>query len=110
MTEINQNNRIQQLEALLEADKKDSFLLFALAKEHEKLEDFDKAIEIFETLLESDPDYIGLYYHLGSLYFECSLPEKAINICSIGINICKTKGDLHALSELQNLKMNIEIE
>jgi len=110
LTEINQNNRIQQLEALLEADKTDSFLLFALAKEHEKIEDFDKAIEIFEDLHKSDPDYIGLYYHLATLYHECSLSEKAINICSIGINICKTEGDSHALAELQNLKMNIEIE
>lgn len=110
MTKINQINRIQQLLSLLEDDENDSFLLFALAKEYEKIEELEKAITVFERLHLSDPNYVGLYYHLASIYHETSLSEKAIRICTSGIEICKSKGDLHALAELQNLKMNIEIE
>lgn len=110
MTEIKQNNRIQQLETLLAEDENDSFIIFALAKEYEKLEELEKATEILESLHSKDPNYVGLYYHLGTLYHERSLTEKAIQICQEGIDICKSLGDLHALSELQNLKMNIEIE
>lgn len=109
MTEINQNNRIKQLETLLAEDQNNSFIIFALAKEYEKLDDLDKAIEIFEDLRSSDPNYIGLYYHLGTLYHELSNSEKALQVCTEGIDICRSTGDLHALSELQNLKMNIEI-
>jgi len=103
-------DRISKIKQMLENDKTDSFLLFALAKEYEKLEDFEQAIIIFEKLKTSDAEYVGLYYHLAVIYNEIGKKEQAIKTCNQGIEVCKRTNDRHSLSELQNLGMNIEIE
>jgi len=54
----------------LEASPDDSFLLFAIAKEHEKAGATDEALEYYLKLTATDPDYVGTYYHLGKLYEE----------------------------------------
>lgn len=103
-------DRIAKIKQMLENDMNDSFLLFALAKEYEKLKDYDQAINIFQQLKTSDPDYVGLYYHLAVIYSEIDKKDQAIITCNQGIEVCKRTNDRHSLSELQNLGMNIEIE
>lgn len=110
MTDINQNNRIQKIKELMSEDAENSFLEFALAKEYEKSGDIKLAIEAFEKLKARDPDYNGLYYQLAILYKESDNIPKAISTCDEGIEICQAQTDMHALSELKNLRMNIEID
>jgi len=102
--------RKEQLEVMLKSDPEDAFLLFAYAKEFEKLNDTSKALEIYQKLLGLDPKYVGTYYHLGKLYEDMDDKEKAIQIYEQGINVTKEAKDLHALSELQSAKMNCEID
>jgi hypothetical protein len=47
---------------------------------------------------------------LGKAYEQSEQVKKALNIYSRGIEIAKQQDDRHALSELQNAKMNLEIE
>ena len=103
-------NRLTQIKQMLENDRTDSFLMFALAKEHEKLEDFEESIKIYEQLKLSDPNYVGLYYHLASIYSDLGKRDLALATCKEGIEICKSLNDKHSLSELHNLGMNIEID
>lgn len=103
-------NRIKQIKEMLENDKNDSFLLFALAKEYEKLQDFEQSIQLLEELKRNDPEYVGLYYHLASMYSQMDNKKLALNTCKEGIIVCKTINDKHSLAELHNLGMNIEIE
>ncbi len=102
-------NRLNQLKALLEDDPSDSFLLFAVAKEYETLNDLDLSLEYFLKLLDTDPDYVGLYYHLGKLYETLDDESKALKTYNDGINVCKKQSDWHALGELNNAKTNLEL-
>lgn len=100
--------RLNKIKAFLENSPNDPFLLYALAKEHEKLNDEKSAIAQFENLIESHPEYVGTYYHLGKIYERQNEIEKAISVYENGISIAKKKGDKHALGELASAKMLIE--
>ena len=104
------NNRLHQLKTMLEDDPKDSFLLFAVAKEYEKLGDLEHALDTFIKLKDLDAEYVGLYYHLGQLYQELDENDKAMEVYNEGIQIAKKQSDFHALSELNNVKTNLEME
>ncbi len=103
-------SRLTVLQSMLEEDPNDSFLLFAMAKEHEKQDNLHKAIEYYEKVVQNDSNYTGVYYHLGAVQAELGHKEKAITIYKEGIEICKSVGDQHALSELKSVLMNLEIE
>jgi len=103
-------SRLAQLQTMLKEDPKDSFLLFAVAKEYEKLQDLDQAISYYENLVQNDSKYTGVYYHLGGAYAELGNKDKATEVYQTGIAVCKEVGDQHALSELKSVLMNLEIE
>ena len=103
-------SRLEKLESLLQEAPTDSFILFAIAKEYEKMDSFTQAIEYYEKVRSNDAYYVGVYYHLGNAWAELDQKDKAIEIFKKGIEICKTLGDQHALSELKSVLMNIEIE
>ena len=102
--------RIERLEQIIVDNPKDTFTLFALAKEYEKKGDALKAIQLFERLLITDPAYIGAYYHLGKVYEQKGDFTKALNIYEKGIEIAQQQKAMHALSELKNARMNLEID
>ncbi len=100
--------RLNKIKNFLKQSPNDSFLIYALAKEHEKLGDLSTAISTYESLVESDPDYVGTYYHLGKAYELQNDFPKALEIYEKGMAIAKEIGDKHALSELAGAKMLIE--
>lgn len=102
-------NRLDQLKMMLQDDPSDSFLLFALAMEYNKCEDYEMAIDVFEKLRKVDEDYVGLYYHLGACYSEIDDDEKALEIYQKGIQIAEKLKDQHAKAELMNVKVNLEM-
>jgi tetratricopeptide (TPR) repeat protein len=106
----NMSARLDSLKELLQDDPNDGFVLFAVAKEYEGMDDLEHALEFYERLRTVDPEYVGLYYHLGALYAEIEEPEKAMNVYKKGIEVATTMHDLHALSELKGAKMNLELE
>jgi len=104
-----ENWRLNHLTDLLKEDPKDEFVHYALAQEFVKQEDFDEAINRFNTLKTLNPDYVGLYYHLAAAQIEADLPDDAMDTYQTGIAIAKKIGDQHALSELLNAKTNLEL-
>jgi len=106
----NMSARLDSLLDLLNEDPDDGFLLFAVAKEYEGTDNIEKALEYYEVLRSKDPEYVGLYYHLGGLYAELEENEKAMNVYDKGIEVATTMHDFHALSELKGAKMNLELE
>ena len=95
------NSRINQLLAFLEEDGKDSFTRFALAMEYLKVKEVEKARNLFEYLINNDPEYVGTYYHAGKLYEELNLLDLAIQTYSKGITISRNLNELHTANELQ---------
>lgn len=103
------NSRIERLEQIIVDNPRDTFGLFALAKEYEKAGLLERSVQLFEKLLVVDEEYIGAYYHLGKVYEQSQEVKKALNIYEAGISIAKKLNDMHALSELKNAKMNLLI-
>ncbi|MEP7196154.1 MAG: tetratricopeptide repeat protein [Saprospiraceae bacterium] len=103
-------NRKFQLEELLKESPKNSFLLFALAKECELEDDYLKAIDWYTTLLANEPEYTGAYYHLAAAYRRLNQIDECRKILQSGIIQCTNQGKQHDLSELKSALMNLEIE
>lgn len=104
------NSRLQKLLKYFEQDSGDSFIIFAIAKEYENLNDWESSLKYYRLLLEEHPDYIGTYYHLAQLYGEMEDTDNALDIYARGIQKAKEQNDQHALSELKNAKLNFELE
>lgn len=102
------SKRLPSLLQLLEANPRDSFVLFALAKEYEGLGDTAKALEFYRTLRDADPGYVGLYYHLGKLFEQQQDFDNAVAAYKQGIETARKASDFHALGELQGALLNLE--
>ncbi|MBK8347159.1 MAG: tetratricopeptide repeat protein [Saprospiraceae bacterium] len=103
-------NRLNTLMEMLESDPLDSFVRYAIAKEYENQGNTDMALKHFLILKSNDPKYVGLYYHLAKLYETQDQISKAIEVCREGTHIAKMLPDFHALSELNTLQRNLEME
>jgi tetratricopeptide (TPR) repeat protein len=97
--------RLTTLQNFLKDSPKDSFITFAIAKEYEKIGDKDKALAAYLELKENDPDYVGLYYHLGKLYEQFDEIETAFFTYKKGMEVAKAAGDQHAYNELAGAKL-----
>ena len=101
--------RLEQLKAFRLEDPKDSFLLFALAKEYEKLGNPEEALHHYLELEKQDPAYVGTYYHLGKLYEQMGEPEQALQAYDRGIQVSKQAGDQHAMGELAAARLALDV-
>ena len=102
---------MQRLTALIEmlaAEPTNAFLLFALAKEYESNADDATALTYYLQCGEYNPDYVGLYYHLGKLYERAQDFDAAITAYTKGIAVAKAANDRHAQNELSMALMEIE--
>lgn len=100
-------SRLDKLLAFIQNEPEDEFLKYALATEYLRLNEVDKALGYYEDLVQNHPDYTGTYYHLGKLYEALGRRDDAITTYEKGIQITKAKRDMHALSELQGVYMNL---
>lgn len=103
-------NRIPELARRVKEDPSDSFSKFALALELKKIGEQAKVLTLFRDIEMNDPEYVGVYYHLGALYEEMGENIKALNTYKKGIEIAGKKMDQHARSELQSALMNLQTE
>ncbi|MFP4229142.1 MAG: tetratricopeptide repeat protein [Salinivenus sp.] len=101
-------NRLEHLKSFHEEDPDDPFTRFALAQEHLKQDDVDEALSFFEDLVETDPDYVGTYYHLGKLYERLDRQEDAIATYERGIEVAREQGEQKTVSELKDAKLKAE--
>jgi tetratricopeptide (TPR) repeat protein len=103
-------SRLAQLNSLLSESPGDEFILFAIAKEYEKLDNLKLSEEYYLKLKSINNQYVGLYYHLAKLYEELDNKSAALKIYDEGILIAKKLNDFHSLSELMNAKNNFELD
>ncbi|BDS09918.1 tetratricopeptide repeat protein [Aureispira anguillae] len=99
--------RLEQLKGFLAASPNEPFILFAIAKEYEGLEDNKNALDYYLQLEQNSPEYVGTYYHLGKLYEHLGEDKKAFFTYKKGMSIAKEAGDNHSLSELAGAKMEL---
>lgn len=103
-------SRLEQLVQMYNEDPSDSFIRFALAKEHEKNGDLPKALSLYKDLLTDDPEYTGTYYHLGKLYENIGETENAGTTYEKGIKMAEKMNDQLSLRELKEAYMLLKME
>ncbi|MBO6621939.1 MAG: hypothetical protein JJ892_08950 [Balneola sp.] len=94
----------------LKENPNDSFLKFALALELLKVDQQNKALSLFKNIQNNDPEYTGVYYHLGKLYEELGENNLAMKCYKDGIAVTTKLKDQHSKSELQGALINLEME
>ncbi len=99
--------RLTQLTQLLDKAPGDAFLLFAVAKEYEKMGDDVEALRFYRQLQATQPDYVGLYYHLGKLHERNLDTEQAVQAYQNGVAAAQKAGDRHALAELKGALLEL---
>ncbi|MBO6584993.1 MAG: hypothetical protein JJ953_02690 [Gracilimonas sp.] len=104
------SSRISTLAQKVKDHPDDSFYKFALALEMLKIEETSKARVLFEAIRNSDPDYVGVYYHLAKLYEAMDENKKALDTYKEGIKVAEAQNDNHTKSELSGALLNLEIE
>ena len=94
-------DRVGKLKEFLKQNPADSFLQHALALEYIKLGDDAAAKQLFETILDREPGYVGTYYHLGKLLERNGDTDAAIKVYEKGMEEAKKAGENHAYGELR---------
>jgi tetratricopeptide (TPR) repeat protein len=94
-------DRLAVLRGMLEQDPGNAFARYGIAMEHANRGDQAQAIEEFQALLASDPEYVPAYYHAGRALEKLGRIDDARTMYENGIAAAKRKGDQHTLSELQ---------
>ncbi|NJK83974.1 MAG: tetratricopeptide repeat-containing protein [Saprospiraceae bacterium] len=102
------SERLKKLFVFLEDSPNDPFLLFAIAKEYEALNEPAASLKHYELLVNEHEDYVGTYYHLGKFYEKLNQLDKALDTYRQGMTVAKQQGDKHAWSELAAAKMELE--
>jgi len=104
------STRIEELKKMLKEEPNDSFLNYALALEHSKLNELPQAIALMESVLANDNNYLGAYYSLGKLYEERGQLPEAITTYKQGIVTAKKQNNAKAQRELNEALMMLETE
>ena len=94
-------NRIKQIKQMLTEHPGDSFLQHALALEYIKIEEDEKAKQLFQNLLQDDESYVGSYYHLAKLLERNDEMAEAKEVYERGMLKAKECGDTNTYNELR---------
>lgn len=93
---------------MLDRQPGDTFVLYAIALEHKKAGDNDRAVEFLDRVIQFDPGYCYAYFQKGQVLETTGDISGAKQAYEAGITAARTKGDAHALSELQGALSMIE--
>lgn len=106
----NQTNKIKTLARNIKANPDDSFSKFALALEFLKQDELKRAKLLFEDVYEKEPEYVGVYYHLGKLYERLAMTDRAKKMYREGIEIAKAQKEKRTHKELTEALAELKIE
>ncbi|MEP7123103.1 MAG: tetratricopeptide repeat protein [Byssovorax sp.] len=96
------SKRLAVLEKMTAAGSKDPFAWYGLAMEYSGLGRTDDALATFEKLRALDAAYVAMYLMCGTMLAKSGRVDDGRAWLESGIAAAKTKGDSHALSELQD--------
>lgn len=85
-------NRIEVFKQMLESDPNNAMVLFGLANEYLKAEDFQNAIITLENYLSKADDEGAAYGMLARAYEKIGEREKAKSAYGLGIQVANTHG------------------
>jgi len=95
------SKRLEFLQKLTASGNGDPFAWYGLAMEYRSLDRHGEALATFEALRARAPDYVPMYLMCGRLLETMGRHAEARAWLSAGVAAARTKGDAHALSELE---------
>ena len=101
------SDRIEVFKAMLAADSENMMVMFGLAKEYEKLEQYSKVIELLETYLVKADDEGNAYGVLAKAYEQTGNRKKAIETYKKGLDVSMTHGHPSMANEY---KMTLDLD
>src|SRR4051794_33073235 len=90
------SERLTKLQQMLEKQPGDTFLLYAIALEHKKLNQPAQAVEYLNRVVAIDPGYCYAYHQRGLVHESTGDVEAARQAYREGIAAATKKGDAHA--------------
>jgi len=103
-------DKIIQLEKMMELDPDDSLGWFMLAKLYLDTKQFERAAEGFERCLALRPDHSAAWRHCGDAYRRSGNLERAKEVLNQGIVVAEANGDLQTVKEMKVLLHRLEPE
>lgn len=104
------NSKIKTLARNIQANPDDSFSKFALALEFLKKNNLQRAKLLFQDIYTNDPEYVGVYYHLGKLYERLEYFDKAQKMYNEGMDVASNQEEHRTQKELQEALTQLENE
>jgi predicted Zn-dependent protease len=101
-------DKIAGLKEILELDPKNSFARYGLAMELASRGETAAALTEFDTLLANDPSYTAGYFMAAQTLSAASRAQEAIARLKAGIESARRSGNLHAVSEMQDMLDELE--
>jgi tetratricopeptide (TPR) repeat protein len=101
---------IKKLARNIKNNPDDSFSKFALALEFQKKENLNKARILFEDIYKNDPEYVGVYYHLGKLYERLDMAAEARKIFQEGIKVAQKQKESRTEKELKEALVQLKTD
>jgi tetratricopeptide (TPR) repeat protein len=92
---------MQQLQQMLQKEPNDTFLLYGLALEFKKANDFQHALEYLDRVIGLDGGYCYAYHQKGMIHESAGNVDAAKIAYKQGIAAAAKKGDQHARQELE---------
>ena len=102
-------NRLEQLREFYQEDPDDPLNLYLLALEYRN-SDTEQSVKLFMELIATHPSYLPAYYTAAEILYSFDRLDDAYELVAKGIDLARRTGDHKALSELQNLKSEMESE
>jgi tetratricopeptide (TPR) repeat protein len=102
------STRLEQLQQMLAQEPDDEFLRYAIAIEYVSVSNFEKAIDCFKNILQTNSEYLAAYYQLGKCYEEVKQFDAAKNIYTKGIDIAQKQSKTKTLNELKEALLLLE--
>ena len=94
------SERMRKLQAMLQKQPDDTFLLYGLALEYKKANDPARAVEFLDRVIRLDPGYCYAYHQKGLIHESTGDVESARRSYREGVEAAARKGDLHAQQEI----------
>ena len=95
------SERLEKLQQMLAREPNDTFLLYGIAMEHRKLNDFAAALEYLARVTQLDPGYCYAYHQKGLVHESQGDTDAAKRAYREGIEAAIRKGDDHARGEIE---------
>jgi predicted Zn-dependent protease len=101
-------NRIEVFEQMLTDDPSNTMVMFGLAKEYEKSEQYAKVIELLESYLSRADDEGNAYGVLANAYLRTGDRSRAVQTYRKGIDVAMAHGHPSMANEYR-MTLNLDL-